>query len=149
MERCERTIANLPDGNGGTIKYSDYKCRPFPARVADKCEEEFHTFCASWTTAGYVVELGIGFGVTALAAIVFGVSTHSRRRRIWKAVAWLVAFHGMLCIPALCHETNVGDAALFQIVAFGIITHLYSTSAFPTFERARPGRRLFKISLPT
>jgi len=30
----------------------------------------------------------------ALAAIVFGVTTHSRKRRIWKVVAGLVSMAG-------------------------------------------------------
>jgi len=38
--------------------------------------------------------IAIGFSAVALAAIVFGVTTHSRRRRIWKAVTGLVSMAG-------------------------------------------------------
>ena len=35
--------------------------------------------------------IAIWISAVALAAIVFGVTTYSRRRRIWKAVAGLVS----------------------------------------------------------
>lgn len=91
LRRCESTVFRIPEGGG---KYTGYQCRAFPKRVEDDCEDEHRGFCAAWTTAGYVTELAIGFGATALLAIIFGLSTHSRRRRIWKVVAWLVGFHG-------------------------------------------------------
>jgi len=79
-------------------------------------------FCTSWTSAGYATELAIGFAALSLVTIVIGVSTHSRRRRIWRAVAGLVILHTLL-----------------QIMAFGIVTEMYRTSSYPSFEQARPG----------
>lgn len=52
-------------------------------------------FCVGWITAGYLAELSIGFAGVACLAIIFGVTTHSRRRRIWRAVVGLLALHGM------------------------------------------------------
>lgn len=96
---CERDIVRIPGGsNGGKFEYSDYKCRPFPARVQDKCEDENRDFCIRWTTAGYFAELAAGFAAVSCLALVFGVTTHSRRRRIWRAVAALVGLHGT-CDP--------------------------------------------------
>ncbi|GAW01555.1 hypothetical protein LENED_003157 [Lentinula edodes] len=109
-----------------TVRYGlttlSYDCRPFPKRVQDGCEEENSGFCAAWTSAGYAVEISIGFAVLALFAILIGVSTGSRRRRIWKAVAGLVALQSVM-----------------QIVAFAIVTDTMRTGAFPTFEDAKPG----------
>lgn len=62
-------------------------------RVRDHCEEENQTFCTAFTSARYATELGMGFATLALVALLIGVSTHSRRRRIWRAVAGLVALH--------------------------------------------------------
>ncbi|KAI8992896.1 hypothetical protein BD414DRAFT_412310 [Trametes punicea] len=120
--RCELKVIEIPSGNGGTLTYTNYDCRPFPMRVTDRCEKENSQFCMVWGTAGYFGELGIGFAVVACLAILFGVSTHSRRRRIWKSVSVLVALH-----------------VLSQIIVFGVVTHLYRTDAFPSFEHARPG----------
>ncbi|GBE81175.1 hypothetical protein SCP_0309020 [Sparassis crispa] len=122
-QRCERQviiIPGLPDGS--KLAYTDYKCRPFPNRVTDRCEKEEKAFCMTWSTASYLSVLGAGFAVVSCLAILFGVSTHSRRRRIWRAVAGLTALH-----------------VAFQIAAFSVVTYLYSNSRFPTFERARPG----------
>jgi hypothetical protein len=41
-----------------------------------------------------LAQLGVGFGIMALLALLIGVSTHSRRRRVWKAVAGLVTLNG-------------------------------------------------------
>ncbi|KAK7692595.1 hypothetical protein QCA50_004227 [Cerrena zonata] len=57
-----------------------------------------------------------------LFVYLFGVTTHSRRRRIWRAAAVFVAFHTLL-----------------QITTFGLITDVYRQSKYPTFEYARPG----------
>ncbi|KAJ3815876.1 hypothetical protein F5876DRAFT_29894 [Lentinula aff. lateritia] len=108
--------------NNSKFEYKSYDCRPFPKRVQDGCEEENSGFCAAWTSAGYAVEISIGFAVLALFAILIGVSTGSRRRRIWKAVAGLVALQSVM-----------------QIVAFAIVTDTMRTGAFPTFEDAKPG----------
>lgn len=93
-------IPGLPEGS--RLAYTDYKCRPFPNRVTENCDKENKTFCMIWSTAGYFSELAIGFGVVACLALLFGVSTHSRRRRIWRAVAGLTAFHGMQCMSRSC-----------------------------------------------
>jgi len=120
-QRCERSIFHIP-GEDGRVAYTDFKCRPFPGRVTDACEDENRAFCTLWSTAGYATELAIGFGALACLALIFGVSTHSRRRRIWRAVVWLVVFH-----------------AIWQLTAFIIVTDLYRRSVYPPFEYARPG----------
>ncbi|KAI0644685.1 hypothetical protein C8Q79DRAFT_1011703 [Trametes meyenii] len=120
--RCELKVIEVPDGNGGRLTYTNYECRPFPMRVTDGCEKGNKRFCVVWGTASYFGELGIGFAVVAALAIMFGVSTHSRRRRIWKVASVLVALH-----------------VLSNIVVFGVVTDLYRTDAFPSFGHARPG----------
>ncbi len=95
--RCELKVVEIPSGDGGHITYTNYDCRPFPLRVTDGCEKENKQFCVIWGTASYFANLGVGFAVVACLAIGFGVSTHSRRRRIWKSVSVLVALHGEFC----------------------------------------------------
>ncbi|KAH8119545.1 hypothetical protein DFH11DRAFT_452276 [Phellopilus nigrolimitatus] len=122
LERCERQIIDFPGpGQNGKIRYTDYTCRPFPSRKDDRCESENRAFCTLWWTAGYAAELGVVFGAAALIGIMIGISTRSRRRRVWRGVAGLQALH-----------------AAFGIFAFGIITHLYAKSQHPYFEFARP-----------
>lgn len=138
--RCERQVIDIPGPNGGKWTYTDYTCRSFPASVADHCEKENKSFCTSWTSAGYAAEIAIGFAGVSLFTILFGVSTHSRRRRIWKAVAGLVLLHGVDFFVTCCHHLLfTAAAAVFQLVTFGIVTEMYRTSQFPTFEHARPG----------
>jgi len=115
MERCRRKVVD-----DDTFKYVDYTCRPFPMRVKDHCEEENQHFCTAFTSARYATELGIGFAALALVALLIGVSTHSRRRRIWRAVAGLVALH-----------------ATFQLIAFALITEIYHNSRYAPFDYAR------------
>ncbi|THV05044.1 hypothetical protein K435DRAFT_816619 [Dendrothele bispora CBS 962.96] len=110
----------LYDDSGHQI--SGYDCRKFPLRVQDGCEKENSGFCAAWTSAGYALELSIGFAALSLFTILIGVSTGSRRRRIWKAVAGMVALH-----------------ATFGIVAFGVVTDVNRTGAYPSLEYAKPG----------
>lgn len=132
-------MPGMPEGSN--IEYSDYKCRPFPARVADACEEENRNFCVLWTTAGYLAELGAGFAVVSCLALVFGVSTRARRRRIWEAVAVLVAMHGKhycVCLVGGCASYS-HLAAISLIATFAIVTDTYSNATFPIFDRARPG----------
>ncbi|KAG0693399.1 hypothetical protein DFH29DRAFT_964260 [Suillus ampliporus] len=118
MQRCERSIITIPGpSKGGHLEYTDYECRPFPRSVKDKCDDENRLFCALWTSAQYFTELGIGFAAMGLAALLIGVSTHSRRRRVWRAVAGL----------------------LFQLVTFILVTELYRKERFPAFEHAKPG----------
>lgn len=94
MQRCESSTISIPGPSKGRLEYADYECRQFPLRVQDKCEKENRLFCALWTSAQYFTELGIGFAGMGLVALVIGVSTHSRRRRVWRAVAGLVILHG-------------------------------------------------------
>lgn len=97
MQRCERTFVSIPGPTNGRLEYSEYECRPFPLRVQDKCEKENRLPCAEWVSAQYFTELGIGFASMSLAALLIGVSTHSRRRmRVWRAVAGLVLLNGRL-----------------------------------------------------
>ncbi|KAJ3546581.1 hypothetical protein NM688_g5500 [Phlebia brevispora] len=120
---CDLKIMTVPGmPNGSDIRYTDYNCRPFPARVADACEKENHYFCIVWTTAGFFSELAAGFAALSCLALVFGVTTHSRRRRIWRAVAALVAIH-----------------ALLLIATFAIVTDTYVNNLLPIFQNARPG----------
>jgi len=94
---CELTTTRVPGpGSHGEVTYRSYDCRKFPLGVKDECDSENQAFCAEWTSAGYIDQIAIGFGTISLIAILFGVSTHSRRRRIWKAIAWLTFFHGAL-----------------------------------------------------
>ncbi|KAF9075424.1 hypothetical protein BDP27DRAFT_1212532 [Rhodocollybia butyracea] len=121
--RCELTrISVLGDDDKSKFEYSKENCRPFPKRVEDQCEDRYPGFCAAWNSAGYAVELSIGVAVLALFSIFIGLSTGSRRRRIWKAVAGLVALHAAL-----------------QIVAFSIVTDTMRTGAFPNLEDSKPG----------
>jgi len=121
MERCERQVISIPGPGNGGFEYTDYECRPFPRSVTDKCDDENRFFCAAWTSAQYSTELGIGFAALALVSLLIGVSTHSRRRRVWRAVAGLVLLH-----------------VAFQIITFAVITELYRTARYPPFEYARP-----------
>ncbi|CAK5265774.1 unnamed protein product [Mycena citricolor] len=111
-------------------KPAEFECRKFPLKQEDNCKENQY-FCAAWTSAGYAVELAIGFGALALVAILIGVSTHSRRRRIWRVVAGVSAFH-----------------AAFQLVAFGLIIDLVRTKEYPTFDHSKfgPGLALIGVS---
>ncbi|KAG2119916.1 uncharacterized protein F5147DRAFT_665936 [Suillus discolor] len=122
MQRCESSTISIPGPNKGRLEYADYECRQFPLRVQDKCEKENRLFCALWTSAQYFTELGNGFAGMGLVALVIGVSTHSRRRRVWRAVAGLVILH-----------------AVFQLVTFILVTELYRKDRFPGFEHAKPG----------
>jgi len=122
MRSCESQIVKLPIGDGSHVEYNDYTCRPFPMKVKDSCEKQNQSFCVEWTTAGYFSELGAGFAALSCLAIVFGVTTHSRRRRIWRVAATFVSLH------ALC-----------LLVTFAIVTDTYNKSTFRQFERARPG----------
>jgi len=122
MQRCERSIVSIPGPNNGRLEYSDYQCRAFPLRVQDGCEDENRLFCAEWVSAQYFTELGIGFAAIALAALLIGVSTHSRRRRVWRAVAGLLLLH-----------------AIFQLVTFVLVTELYRKDTFYAFQHAKPG----------
>ncbi|KAK2463282.1 hypothetical protein APHAL10511_004937 [Amanita phalloides] len=122
MKRCELDEIKLPGPSNGNLSYAKYECRKFPASVSDGCDKENRNFCAAWTTAGYAAELSAGFGALTILAIFFGVSTHSRRRRVWRAVAGLISLQ-----------------AIFQVMAFAIVTHAYQDSWYPTFDYARPG----------
>jgi len=118
---CTDTVTTFPIGEGRKVRSESHECRVFPSHEHQECNDKNATFCAAWTTAGYVSELAVGFAVVAMLAIVFGLTAHSRRKRIWKAVAWLVAFH-----------------AFFQMVTFAIVTHLYNNESYNMFDNARP-----------
>ncbi|KAI0253995.1 hypothetical protein BJV78DRAFT_1274238 [Lactifluus subvellereus] len=123
QKRCERQVVRVPDPSGDWQEvFTAFKCRDFPKSVSDRCGEENRLFCAEWTSAGYAAQLAVGFGVMALFALLIGVSTHSRRRRVWKAVAGLVTLN-----------------ALFSMVPFIIVTDLFRISLFPDFAYTRFG----------
>lgn len=106
LERCEKQVLTFPaPGGGGKIDYTQFNCRPFPSRQPDKCEGDNRSFCTLWWTAGYSAELSVVFGTAAALGLVVGVTTGSRRRRVWRAVAILVALHGMALFHSCCSET--------------------------------------------
>ncbi|KAF7361888.1 hypothetical protein MVEN_00533300 [Mycena venus] len=117
---CQRLVLNA----GGDTKFERFECRKFPSRDADDCDEHQY-FCGAWTSAGYAVELAIGFGALSLVAILVGVSASARRRRVWRAVAGFIIFQSVL-----------------QLVAFILIVDLYRTSRYPTFDDAKLGPAL-------
>ncbi|KAN0111367.1 hypothetical protein V8E52_008642 [Russula decolorans] len=123
MERCERQVLRIPDPDGDWQEvFTAFKCRDFPKSVSDRCEKENRLFCVEWTSAGYLAHMALGFSVMALFSLLIGVSTHSRRRRVWKAVAGLVTFN-----------------ALFSMIAFSIVSDVYRTSGIPDFAFVHPG----------
>jgi hypothetical protein len=140
-ERCQLTLSEIPSGEG-KISYKNYECRHFPGSVTDRCEKENRSFCGAWISAGYIDELAIGFASVSLVAILFGVTTHSRRRRIWRAVFGLLLFQGTLVVSfrkLLQVFTLVSFLAVCQISTFALITNVYYNSNYPLFDRARPG----------
>jgi len=116
---CQRLVLSVSDG--GAEKSN---CRKFPSRDHDDCDENRY-FCAAWATAGYAVELAIGFGALTLVTILVGVSASARRRRVWRAIAGFIVFQSVL-----------------ELVAFALVVDLYRTSRYPTFEDAKLGPAL-------
>lgn len=146
VQRCELTVFEIPSpgSDNGTISRRSYECRTFPASVSDHCEKENKSFCAAWTSAEYLDQVAIGFSAVSLVAILFGVSTHSRRRRIWKAVAGLLILQCMIDIFGFFPFSSlpIPFIATCQVITFGVITEMYRSVAYPSFERARPGKSL-------
>lgn len=122
-EMCELIITEIP-GSGGKdkITYRNYECRAFPNSVEDKCDGKNSGFCATWTGAAYVDYVGIGFAVVALASVLFGVSTRSRRMRIWKALAGLAAAQ-----------------SASAIITFAMVTDTWRRETYPGFRYAHAG----------
>jgi len=118
MERC--SYVEILSGTG--FEYNDYSCRPYPTAKEDGCDKENRTFCAFWHTAGYANYLAIMFAAAALLALPFGLTSQAMRRKVWKVAAGFVFLH-----------------AVFQIIAFAIITDLFRTSHNPYFRNAKPG----------
>lgn len=101
-QRCELVVTEIPGpSDSGKIIYRNYECRKFPTSATDRCDKENKAFCLAWTSAAFLDEIALGFGPISLLAILFGVSTHSRRRRIWAAVAGLVSLQGVFHCPLL------------------------------------------------
>lgn len=122
-ERCERVTVFTPEPDHDSDPVVEVlECRPFPFGVRDGCKHPGTLVCAAWTSAQYFSELGCWCAGAALVALLFGVSTHSRRQRVWRAVAGLVLMH-----------------ACWQLLTFMLIAELYRTGRFPAFEHARPG----------
>ncbi|KAH8827974.1 hypothetical protein DL96DRAFT_1601112 [Flagelloscypha sp. PMI_526] len=119
MDQCTQTFTH--DDKGHEVSYTT--CRKFPRRTQDGCEEENAYFCTAWTSAGYFVEVAIGFAALCLISNAFGISTGSRRRRIWKAVAGLIFLF-----------------SIFQLVAFVLITDIVNNSRYPSWEYAKYGK---------
>lgn len=94
-ERCERVTVFTPEPDHDSDPVVEVlECRPFPFGVRDGCKHPGTLVCAAWTSAQYFSELGCWCAGAALVALLFGVSTHSRRQRVWRAVAGLVLMHG-------------------------------------------------------
>ncbi|KAH6913821.1 hypothetical protein BKA70DRAFT_1259547 [Coprinopsis sp. MPI-PUGE-AT-0042] len=122
---CELTVTEVPGPGGGgkdEISYRNYECRPFPNSVKDKCDGKNSGFCTTWTGAAYVDYVSVGFAVVALASVLFGVSTRSRRMRIWKALAGLAA-------------AQTASA----IITFAMITDTWRRERYPGFQHAHAG----------
>jgi len=112
-ERCELTTAEVPNPSGdGKITYRSYGCKKFPPK---QCSKEIEDFCSAWTSARYLDMIAIGFSAVSLAAIVFGVTTDSRRRRIWRAVAGLVFMAGELCMLLLSGRSELILPAISKV----------------------------------
>ena len=131
-ERCE--VTKFPNHDTTT------ECRPFPTKDSDACDRTYRSFCTLWSTASYFSYLAIGFGAVTCAAIVFGVSTHSRRKRIWKVVAATIAFHGTFETPPAYLPApytpnpltlDLDVLGVSQLVAFIFVTDLYRLENFP------------------
>lgn len=140
---CELSITRVPGpGSHDEVVYRSDDCRKFPLGVKDKCDSENQAFCAEWTSAGYIDQIAIGFGAVSLITILFGVSTHSRRRRIWRAVAWLTFFQGAQVprFPETRFHCWATVTALCQLTAFSIIAHNHETRDI--FALAHPGEWL-------
>ncbi|KAJ2916773.1 hypothetical protein MD484_g3629, partial [Candolleomyces efflorescens] len=121
---CQLTLTRVPGPDkDDEITYRDYSCRPFPSRSEDGCEKENSGFCAAWTGAGYVDYLATGFTAITPLVILFGISTHSRRRRIWRALA------GMTMLQSLT-----------GVIAFAMITDMYTRNQYSGFEHADLGK---------
>jgi len=118
-QRCQLMITETSDGK---FVYRSYDCRKFPTVQDDHCnKDEYKHFCAAWTSAFYLDQVALGLGAISLVTVLFGMTTHSRRRRMWTSVA------GLLFLTASC-----------QIAVFTLITDLYYKNTFPFFEHARP-----------
>jgi hypothetical protein len=119
-QRCEEI--RYPGSDRDLLSF---ECRPFPTKDSDGCDGANESFCTLWYTAGYVSYLALGFGAVACSAIVFGVSTHSRRKRIWKVVAALIALHGT---PESC-SVSIRNALHVNVVGCQVSRNL---SRFPS-----------------
>lgn len=98
-QRCQLQVTQTDDGK---FSYRNYECRQFPTREDDHCDrDEYKSLCNAWTSTYYLDQIAIGIGAVALVAVLFGVITHSTRRRMWKTVAGLVFLVGkhVLVIP--------------------------------------------------
>ncbi|KAF5317420.1 hypothetical protein D9611_003895 [Ephemerocybe angulata] len=120
---CETIVTRLPTPDKeGKISYEDYNCRRFPSQAKDGCDKENSSFCATWTGAGYVDYLSLGFSAVAPVAFLFGMSTHCRRRRVWRALAGLTMLQ---CATG--------------IIAFALITDSFHRDRYPGFNHVKPG----------
>ena len=122
-------MTKFPDHDRTTTE-----CRPFPTKDSDACDRAYRSFCTLWSTASYFSYLAIGFGAVTCAAIVFGVSTHSRRKRIWKVVAATIGLHGTFDPVHTWKTLLTLDAdvpGVSQLVAFIFVTDLYRLQNFP------------------
>ena len=91
-QRCQLQITQTDDGK---LSYRNYDCRRFPTPENEYCDKDEYKYpCSAWSGAYFLDQAALGFGVVALVAVLFGVTTHSRRRRIWKYVAVLVFLAG-------------------------------------------------------
>nr|GAT56374.1 predicted protein [Mycena chlorophos] len=125
-EMCTRLLVQLP---GKDDRYEHPECRAFPTREDDQCNEDNRLFCTLWSTARYASELAIGFGAVTLVTIAIGITTHSRRRRIWRVVASLLTIQ-----------------ALLELAVFAIVVDQFRTAGFPNKARLGPGLWLTTVA---
>jgi len=92
-----------------------WQCQPFP--TSSECHQFGQGFCTLWSTAGYAAQLSLVpclISLIVLLMIAAGVGerqTRARRREGgWKIVSGLMSIH-----------------AILQILAVGIIIHVYRT----------------------
>lgn len=115
-QRCQLQVIQTEDGR---LSYRDYECRDFPTTVNDHCDkDEYKYFCIAWTSAYYLDQIALGIGAVALVTVLFGVTTHSRRRRIWRTVAGLVFLAGKRNFTSSCSTCQTLKADCPSVSSF-------------------------------
>ena len=125
-------LLKVTQPTNATSEYMDLECRPFPSKVLDDCEKENAQFCVAWKSARYCVVLAAWCASAVLCAIVFGVSTRSRRRRIWRVVVTLLLLHGSSLRASSFFFCVTFALAPFSVASAGsVLDYHRSVSQFP------------------